>query len=144
MARELSERENVVLLVLDELLAQLYPNEIVDIAGFITYSSRVKQALSGTIGALLAKQVSVVLDFPGNTRQQRAWFRELLTTSAVDHELHFIDADDDLCKRQLRQRSGDLTDGAAWTREADFDAITAYFDPPAEEEGFNVIYHQCA
>ena len=49
------------------------------------------------ICALLAKGASVVLDFPGNTTQQRAWFRMLFEQSDVAHELHFIDVPDDLC-----------------------------------------------
>jgi hypothetical protein len=34
-------------------------------------------ALGPHVCALLSKGISVVLDFPGNTRAQRAWFREL-------------------------------------------------------------------
>ncbi|MGH7872818.1 MAG: AAA family ATPase, partial [Candidatus Binatia bacterium] len=93
---------------------------------------------------LLSRGVSVVLDFPGNTRAQRQWFRELFEGANVEHELHFIDAPDDLCKRQLRQRSEALPVGSAWTTDAEFDAITAYFQVPAEDENFNVIRHERA
>jgi len=64
--------------------------------------------------------------------------------SGSDHELHFIVASDDLCKRQLKQRSQELRLplGAKWTTEADFEEVTAYFDSPAVDEGFNVIRHE--
>lgn len=144
LSRELAEREHAVLLSQDELLDRLYPGEIVDIADFVRSSSRVREALTPHICALLSRGVSVVLDFPGNTRTQRAWFRSLFERAGAEHELHFIDVPDDLCKRQLRERSKDLPAGTAWTTEAEFDAITAHFEAPAVEERFNVIRHERA
>ena len=142
LSKQLAERENAVLLVQDEFLERLFPGEIVDISGFMKYSSRLKDALGPHICSLLAKGSWVVLDFPGNTRSQRAWFRQLCEATGVDHELHFIDAQDDLCKRQLRERSKGLPVGTPWTTDAEFDAITAYFEPPSIEEHFNIIRHE--
>src|SRR5262245_28839441 len=76
LARTLAERERAVLLVQDELLDHLFPGEITDIPGFVRCSSRLKNALAPHICALLSRGIPVVLDFPGNTRAQRAWFRE--------------------------------------------------------------------
>ena len=61
-----------------------------------------------------------------------------------DHELHFIDVPDELCKAQLRERSRDLPAGTAWTTEAEFEAITKFFQPPTADEGFNIIRHERA
>jgi len=144
LSRELAERENALLLVQDEFLERLFPGEIVDIPGFVKYSSRVRDALGSHICSLLSRGVSVVLDFPGNTRNQRAWFRQLFEASEAEHELHFIDASDDLCKRQLKERSKGLPAGTAWTTDAEFDAITAYFEPPSIDEDFNIIRHKRA
>ena len=128
----------------DHLLGCLLPGEITDIPGFVERSSRLKNALGPHVCALLSKGISVVLDFPGNTRAQRAWFRELFEGAQAEHELHFIDASDALCKSQLRERSRDLPAGTPWTSDAEFDAITAYFEPPSEDERFNVIRHERA
>ena len=144
LAKALAEREHAVLLVQDELLDHLFPEEINDIPGFVRYSSRLKNALGPHVCALLSMGVSVVLDFPGNTRAQRAWFRELFERAGARHELHFVDASDALCKRQLRARSTDLPDGAPWTTDAEFDAVTVYFQPPAVDEGFHVVRHERA
>jgi predicted kinase len=141
LARGLAERERAILLVQDQLLDDLYPGEITDIPDFVRCSSRLRKAVEPHVGALLANGVSVVLDFPGNTRAQRAWFRGLFERAGVGHELHFIDAPDAVCKTQLRERSKGLPPGAPWTTEAEFDAVTAYFQPPSAEEGFNVIRH---
>ena len=142
LSRELAARENAVLLVQDDFLAALYPGEILDIPDFVRCSSRLRDALSPHIGALLAKGLSVVLDFPGNTTKQRAGFRTLFMQADVAHELHFIDAPDDLCKRQLKERSKHLTAGIPWTTDAEFDAITGYFEEPSADERFNVIRYQ--
>jgi predicted kinase len=144
LARDLAERENAVLLVQDEFLDSLFPGEITDIPGFVKYSSRLKDALAPHICSLLAKGISVVLDFPGNTRAQRAWFRQLFEAADAEHELHFVDASDDWCKRQLEDRSKDLPPGTAWTTDAEFEAITAYFQPPSDDEGFNVVHYKRA
>jgi predicted kinase len=142
LARKLAEKENAVLLVQDELLDHLFPGEITDIQEFVKCSSRLKNALMAHICALLSKGISVVLDFPGNTRAQRAWFRDLFERANAEHELHYVDASDDLCKRQLKKRSEDLPDGTLWTTDTEFEAITMYFQPPSDEERFNVVRHE--
>ncbi len=141
-ARALAAEANATLLVQDQLLEALYPGEIRTIPDFVRYSARLRNALSPHIHDLLSRGVSVVLDFPGNTRIQRQWFRELFEGAHVEHELHFIDVPDDLCKRQLQQRSAALPAGTAWTTDAEFDAITAWFQAPAVDENFNVIHHE--
>ncbi len=142
LAKNLAEAEQAVLLVQDELLDHLFPGEITDIQGFVRCSSRLKNALGPHICALLFKGISVVLDFPANTKAQRVWFRELLEQTSADHELHYVDASDAVCKHQLQARSKNLAAGTPWTTEAEFEAITAYFQPPSEEEHFNVICHK--
>ena len=141
LAAELARTEGAVLLVQDEFLERLFPGEIVDIPTFVKYSARLREALAPHILALLARGASVVLDFPANTRSQRTWFRELFERADVPHELHFVDASDELCKRQLRARSRSRPAGSAFTSDAEFEAITAYFQAPSREEGFNVIRH---
>ena len=144
LAKELANRENAVLLVQDEFLDHLFPGEIIDLPGFVRYSSRLKNAIGPHVCALLSKGISVVLDFPGNTKAQRLWFRELFESVNAQHELHFVDASDALCKVQLKERSKELPTGAPWTTDAEFEAITAYFQPPSEDERFNVVRHERA
>ena len=144
LARDLARQENAVLLVQDEFLDSLFPGEITDIAGFVKYSARLRDALAPHIHSLLSRGISVVLDFPGNTKAQRAWFRQLFEGAHADHELHFVDASEALCKRQLKDRSKGLPPGSAWTTDAEFEGNTVYFQPPSEEEGFNVVHHKRA
>jgi predicted kinase len=142
LARDLARREHAILLVQDEFLDHLYPDEITDIPAFVKCASRLRNALAPHVCALLSRGISVVLDFPGNTRVQRAWFREIFKRAKVEHELHFVDASDALCKSQLKARTKHLPAGTPWTTDAEFEAITVYFEPPSEDEGFNVVRHE--
>ena len=138
LAKELTEKYGAVLLSEDDWLLQLYPEEIIDIPGYLQYSTRLKKLLSGHIQVLLTRGLSVVLDFPGNTIDQRTWFRDIFEQADVSHVLHFVDVSDDICKRQLKKRSANKPDGAAFTTEAEFDAISKHFQAPTENEGFNI------
>jgi predicted kinase len=142
LARKVAARTGAMLLVQDEWLERLFPGDIVDVATFAKLSARLRAALGDHVVDLLSRGVSVVLDFPGNTRGQRRWFRELFERAGARHELHFVDVPDDVCKAQLRERSRSLPPGTAWTTDAELDAITRYFDPPAVDEGFEVVRHR--
>jgi predicted kinase len=144
LSKALAERENGVLLVLDDFLARLFPGQIVDIASFVTCSTRIQDALAPHIRSLLSMGVSVILDFPANTKNQRSWFRQLYQQAGAEHELHYIEASDEVCKRQLRERSKALPPGTRWTTDAEFDLITAFFEPPSSDEDFNVVHHERA
>jgi predicted kinase len=141
LAKTIAEREGAVLLVQDEWLERLYPGEIKVIADFVRTSARLRAALAPHVGMLLAQGITVVMDFPGNTIAQRQWFRDIFERANAAYELHSIEASDETCKAQLKLRSRGLPEGSAWTTDAEFDAITVYFQPPTEDEGFNVIRH---
>src|SRR5262245_60898372 len=82
-ARHLADTHHAVLLEEDHFLETLFPGEIHGIPDYVKYSTRIKEVLSGHIVALLAQGSSVVLDFPGNTRNQRRWFRDLIERAQV-------------------------------------------------------------
>ena len=142
LAIELAQTNNAILLIEDNWLSHLYPEEITDIQEYIRYSMRLKSILSGHVVSLLSNGVSVVLDFPANTKDQRNWFRVIYEEANVSHTLHYVDASNDICKRQLKERSKDKPEGSAFTSDAEFDAIASYFHAPSEDEGFNIIRYQ--
>jgi predicted kinase len=73
LPKRFGRSENAVLLAQDDFLDALFPGEITDIPGFVKCSSRLKNALTPHVCALLSKGISVVLDFPGNTKTQRGF-----------------------------------------------------------------------
>ena len=142
LARELAAGDHAILFEQDQLLDALYPGAIVNVASYLEYSGRINRMLAPYVVDILSRGTSVVLDFPGNTRNQRAWFRAIIDRAGVDHELHYVDTPEDICKAQLKARSQHLPPGTPWTTEADFDLIASHFTAPAEDERFNVIRHQ--
>lgn len=77
LSHEIASKEEAILLSEDEWLKNIYPDEIGDFEGYIKYSSRLKPIMKQHIQNILASGISVVMDFPGNTQSQRAWFKEI-------------------------------------------------------------------
>ena len=122
----------------DSLLAQLYPGQIASLADYVACTARLRAAIAPLALQLLQAGVSVVLDFPANTPASRAWMRELFQQAGTPHVLHYLDVTDEACKARLRQRNESGLHPFS-TSEADFDAITRHFVPPATAEGFHVV-----
>lgn len=142
LSKSLAKENNAILMAEDVWLSTLYPEEIHDLNDYIKYSRRLKSILSQHIQEILTQGTSIVLDFPGNTPSQRDWFRSIFESVEVNHLLHYIIASDQLCKQQLKIRNQDKPEGAAFTTEAEFEAITKYFQPPTAEEEFNIKTYQ--
>lgn len=141
LSKKLASELGAILICEDLWLSCLYPSEIQTFDDYLRYAARMKETLAPHIVDLLRLGNSVVLDFPGNVPRQRAWFRSLFEATGSAHVLHFIDVPDDLCKTQLRQRNVELPPGSKLMSEEEFEHITSYFVPPAEDEGFHVERH---
>ena len=138
LAKQLAKENNAILLIEDEWLKELYQEEIQTIPDYIKYSARLKTVMKKHVSSLLSNGISVVMDFPANTKNQRNWFLNIIEETKVEHTLHFVDKSDEVCKKQLRQRSENLPAGSAFTSEKEFDMITKYFQAPKSDENFNI------
>jgi len=138
LAEKLKEEHSAILISEDTCLERLYENEINDFEDYIKYTKRLRAVLFEHIVALLGKDIDVVLDFSANTMRQRLWFRKIFEKANVDHVLHYVIASDELCKKQLLERSKALPKGTKFTSEEEFDMITQYFEEPLDKEGFNL------
>lgn len=138
LARKLAEQHGAILICEDIWLQQLYPTEIRSFDDYIAYARRLKAVIAPHVKAVLAQGVSVVLDFPANVPAQRAWFRELIDASGVDHLMHFVNTDHSRCIEQLQQRNREQPPGSMPMTVEQFDAISALFVPPADAEGFHI------
>jgi predicted kinase len=101
---------------------------------------RVKAAMKPHVMALIQAGVSVVLDFPANTRGQRRWFREIIEATGVAHVLHVLDVSDEVCLARLRARNT-LGDHPFVVTDALFHEMTGYFTEPEVDEGFTILRH---
>jgi predicted kinase len=134
LARSLCNRPSIVLLSEDQLLSTLYSGEINSIADYVQRTNQLRGAIGGHISNLLRAGVTVVLDFPANTKKIRNWMRSLGDAAGVDVHLHYLDISDDICLARLNDRNAKGTHEFAAT-EAQFKTITSYFEAPSEEEG---------
>ncbi|MFT6557421.1 MAG: putative kinase [Sneathiella sp.] len=137
-ARELAEKEKAVLISEDLWLSRLFPEEINTFQEYLTCSSRLKRVLQDHVQSLLRDGVSVVLDFPGNTRGQRAWFKNVCKEANAEHCLHYLERSNAECLVQLKKRNREKPEGSKRTSPEEFMMVTSYFEEPSVEEGFNV------
>lgn len=140
LARRLASEHHAILLSEDFWLSRLYPGEVANLEDYLRCSGRLKQAMGPHIEALLRAGLSVVLDFPANTRQQRDWLRSRFEAGGTSHRLHYLDVPDAVCKARLKRRNLEGAHEFA-PSDDDFDLITRYFVPPAADEGFEIVRH---
>ncbi len=137
-AARMAEESGAILLSEDTWLAALYPDEIAGLPDYLKYSARLKGLLTGHVRSLLLSGQSVVMDFPGNTRKQRAWFREIVEQDGIPHRLIYLNVPDTVCLERIAKRRTEQPDRAAFDSEEVFHHITSFFEPPTEDEAFNV------
>ncbi|MCL5424663.1 MAG: ATP-binding protein [Gammaproteobacteria bacterium] len=138
LSAKIAHERGAVLISEDEWLAALFPGEINDFNDYISYSSRLKPVLRSHVEQILTSGTTVVLDFPGNTRKQRAWFKDIYSQHGIAHELYHLALDDEVCLNQLKQRQKAQPERAQFDTEEVFRVVTGYFEPPEESEGFNI------
>lgn len=140
LAAELCAAPGCVVISEDQWLAALYQDEMQSVADYVRVAAKLRKAMTPHLVALLHAGVSVVLDFPANTRANRDWMRSVIQASSAGHQLHYLDVTDALCKSRLHARNQGGEHAFAATDEQ-FALITRYFEPPQEEEGFNLVRH---
>lgn len=135
---ELARQHRAVLLSEDEWLTALYPDEICCFDDYLKLSSRLRPVLKGHVQSLLLSGVSVVMDFPANTRAQRSWFMDIYAGCGAQHKLVYVEASDETCLKQLELRRKAQPERANFDTESVFRQVTSYFQPPSEDEGFDI------
>ncbi|WP_428643613.1 AAA family ATPase [Roseibium sp.] len=140
LAKALADEPGTILLREDFWLSGLFGDELTSLPDYVRYSAHLRRTITPHVIDLLQAGLSVVLDWPANTRKNRLWMRQLFEAAGSDHQLHVFDVPDEVCKARLRRRnaSGEHEFSVS---EAAFDQISSYFQPPEKEEGFNLVLH---
>ena len=141
LASDLAAKEDAILISEDLWLSRLFPEEIATFEQYLTHSARLKRILQPHVSDLLKLGTSVVMDFPGNTRAQRAWFRNLVKDASAEHELHYLDRSNAECLVHLKKRNRERPEGSKFTSPEEFMMVTGYFEAPKDEEGFRLVRH---
>lgn len=140
LAATLARHAGTVLISEDDWLSTLFGDQMTNGADYMRFSSKLKAAMGPHVAMLLDAGVSVVLDFPANTVDQRAWMRAIIDRTGAAHQLHLLQASDALCLARLRARNASGEHAFAAT-EAQFHRFTKHFAPPTPDEGFNIMEH---
>lgn len=134
----ITEELNAILLSEDEWLASLYPQKILSLQDYLYYSNLLKPQMKKLVQSILLSGKDVVMDFPANTPNQRAWFNDIFSEVSGPHRLIFIDVENEVCLERIEKRRHEQPDRAATDTPEMFERMTAYFSPPSSEEGFNI------
>lgn len=141
LAARLAAAPATVLVSEDYWMSRLYGEELKTVADYVRLSARLRKAMGGHLASLLRVGVSVVLDFPANTIANRQWMRTIFEEAGTAHRLHVLDLPDEICRARLHRRNASGAHEYV-VSDAEFDAITRYFQPPTAEEGFETVVYR--
>lgn len=143
LAAHLGQLPGTVLVAEDVWLDALFSDQLNSLSDYGRCSSKLRNVMGPHISALLNAGVSVVLDFPANTVEQRNWMRSILERTDASHQLHVLAVSDKVCLARLRARNAQGDHPFAVT-EAQFHQFTRHFVAPSPVEGFNLVVHDHA
>lgn len=140
LAAQLAKQDGTVLISEDAWLSALFSDEMSTGADYVRCAAKLRSAMGPHVTALLRAGVSVVLDFPANTVETRAWMRGLFESAQAQHQLHLLDVPDELCLARLHRRNTQ-GDHAFIATDEQFRQFSKHFAPPSPEEGFDIVRH---
>ena len=141
IATRLALEERAILIAEDIWLMRLFGDQMKIFDDYIRVSKRLKTVVGPLVVDLLAAGQSVVLDFQGNTKVARRWFRSVFEEAKAEHVLHFVRTSDEVCLERIAKRNAERPEGSHHLTEDDFRHISSFFQEPEEAEGFNVNIH---
>lgn len=141
LAKNLAAEQSAILLSEDNWLSRLYPDQIKSVTDYVRLSRQIREVLGPLVTDMLNTGVTVVLDFPANTPEDRRWLRSLADSAEVSHCVHYLEVDEDICRSRLHMRNRRAEHEFSAT-DAQFDLITSYFRAPDEDEGLQIKTHR--
>jgi hypothetical protein len=131
-----------VLVCEDEWMCRL-SDPVENLRQYLTAAAKIRSVIAPLCVDLLKLGTSVVFDFAGNTVNDRRWVRSICEGASADHRLHYILADDDICKARIRQRNVSKPEGLFFgvVTDQQVDEVNRFFVPPAAEEGLTIVIH---
>jgi predicted kinase len=143
LARKIARETPAVLICEDEWISQI-AEPIANLHDYVTATSRLRSVLAPHVTELLRLGVSVVFDFGGNTVRDRKWVRSIFEQANTEHVLHYLRADDSICRARVQARNEMKPEGLFFgvVTEAQLEEVNRYFSPPGAEERFNVVVYE--
>lgn len=139
LCARLAEAPRTMLISEDFWLKRLFGEEMKEVADYVRVAARLRVPMGAHVAELLEAGMDVVLDFPANTKANRAWMKGIAEAAGARAILHWLDVPDEVCRARLRDRNAQGEHDFAGVTDAQFDLITSYFQPPEAEEGLEVV-----
>lgn len=138
-ARRIAAGERAVMICEDEWLAKLFDGAT-SLEEYLQRRERVRAILEVQVPQILCSGTSVVFDFAGNTRRDRAWVKSLADAAAATCVLHVLEVDEEVCRQRLRHRNDAQPHGVYWgpVSEQLFDQVNRHFQLPGPDEGLTI------
>ncbi|WP_110114248.1 ATP-binding protein [Bacillus sp. CGMCC 1.16541] len=136
---QLAKDERAVLLSEDEWLSSLYPNQIQSFEDYLTFSAQIKPLVKKHVQNILRVGTDVVMDFPANTKKSRKWLLEMASEVHANHQLIYLNLDNEQCLRHIQKRRIEQPERAAFDTEEVFLHVTQFFEAPEASEGLNIL-----
>ncbi len=143
LAAELSNNSDTVLLSEDDWLSTLFEDQMQTIPDYVRCSAKLRQVMGPHVVQLLNAGLSVVLDFPANRIDNRAWMRGLLAQTQADNRLHVLTVPEDVRRKRFEARNAQ-GDHPFSVSDEQYAAMSGYFQDPTEDEGFTIVHHQAS
>ncbi|QTL48113.1 MULTISPECIES: AAA family ATPase [Priestia] len=138
-SKQLALDKHAVLLSEDEWISSLYPNQVASFEDYLKFSELLKPFLKKHVQNILSVGTDVVMDFPANTQKLRKWFLDMASEVNANHQLIFLNLNNEQCLRQIAQRRKEQPERAAFDTEAMFIHVTGFFEEPEASEGLNIL-----
>lgn len=138
MARQLADQHQALLVSEDVWLSRLYGDQLKSFQDYVHCSQRLRTVVEPLVVDLLTRGQTVVMDFQGNTKSRRRWFRAMFEAAGAAHVLHVIETPDALCLARIARRNQERPEGSSEVSEADYWHVTSFFEPPEAAEGFQI------
>lgn len=143
LTAQLGDEDGTIVISEDDWLNTLFADQMSSISDYVRCASKLRKIMAPHVASLLNSGVSVVLDFPANTIETRAWMKSILAQTNAAHQLHVLNTPDDICLARLHARNAQGDHPFATTQEQ-FRQISKHFVAPSQDEGFNIVLHNTA
>jgi predicted kinase len=140
LARRIAQEAPAILICEDQWISQI-ADPITNLGEYVSAATKIRRLLAPHVTELLRLGVSVVFDFGGNTVRDRNWVRSIFNEANAEHVLHYIRADDAICRARVRARNETRPEGLFFgiVTDAQVEEVNAYFSPPGADERFNIV-----
>jgi len=138
ISKQLSSKFDAIRICEDEWLMAHYPAQVKTLSDYLKFSNQIKSFVRGLVLDLLKMGRNVVMDYPANTREQRAWLVGLSDDAGATHELTYINASNEKCLSQIASRRAEQPDRDHFDTDEVFHQVTAFFEAPCIEEGLSI------